>query len=171
MAVVSFVIPMDIGIQFAKQTCSPLTSRRWRLDAGIRRYDEFFFGCHSNESRNPGLYKETWVNRPALIIIPILNGDIASSIPSTAEHGPSEIRFTANPVVTTETSTIHRTRRSRVERTVEYPSRTHRQQHPTPTVCLFILVPNGYLVIIFRVCCIRCSSKVIARCYTRYAAI
>ena len=40
MAVVSFVIPMDIGIQFAKQTCLPLTSRRWRLDAGIRRYDD-----------------------------------------------------------------------------------------------------------------------------------
>ena len=139
------------------------------MDPHLRGDDEFFFGCHSDESRNPGLCKETWVKRPTLIIIPILNGDIASSIPSRTEYATAESRVIAN-VVTAVASTVRRTSGSRAVCVVEHPSRTNRACYATPTFDSFgsrfniVLVSGIWFAI-------PTARYIVTRCYTRYGIV
>ena len=61
------------------------------MDPRLRGDDDFFSVSFRASTRNPGLYKENVVQSTTLIIIPILNGEIASSLPSSGDNGDTEI--------------------------------------------------------------------------------
>ena len=75
------------------------------MDPRLRGDDDFFSVSFRASTRNPGLYKENVVQSTTLIIIPILNGEIASSLPSSGIHAPAE-----TTVVTNQPPTIRGTR-------------------------------------------------------------
>ena len=104
-----------------------------------------------------------------LIILPILNGEIALSIPSRTKHAKTEISVSTNAVTAVD-STVRRTYGSRAARVVEHPSRTNRTRHSAPTVKLTILISLGNLIVIFWVCSKVCAGYWIARCYARYCS-
>ena len=148
------------------------------MDPRLRGDDDFFPWCHSvprhgiqviKKGRTKGAtsvltwiptfvgmtIKKTWNESSTLIIIPILNGEIASSLPSTANDRGAKFSVVAN-AVTAALSTSCCTIGSRAVRVAEHPSRTNGICHSRPAINTGCFL--GKPVIISWVCRIVCTT-------------
>ena len=110
-------------------------------------------------------------HRPTLIIIPILNGEIASSLPSSGVQGIAKIT-SCSDVVAAITCTSRSTDRSRTKCILEYPYRICRGGHSTPTFipsCFTSMKTVFWICMcVYSRCCVTCRYSrqcIICKCY------